>query len=175
ITVIDSRTTSLALGMVAEAAARMALTGASRERIVSYVEKLFPLTHIFFVVDTLEYLQRGGRIGGAQALVGTLLNIKPLLAVQNGRVEALERVRTRRKALDRMVAVAVQYAGKMECAYRVGVLHSRSESEADAVAQRVCEQIDCVGLRKGLIGPVLGTHVGPGLVGVVLMPVLPES
>jgi len=110
--------------MVAEEAARLALSGANREQVVARVQKLLPLTHVYFAVDTLEYLRRGGRIGGAQAFLGTLLNVKPLLTLANGRVDALERVRIKRKALDRMVEVAAQRAQETGHPYRVVVVHA---------------------------------------------------
>ncbi len=174
ISVIDSRTTSMALGMVAEEAARMAMAGATRQQIVARVEKLLPLTHVLFTVDTLEYLQRGGRIGGAQALLGTLLNIKPLLTLHNGRVEPVERVRTKRKALDRMVEIAAQRAREAGYAYHVAVIHGQAPDEAAYVASRAREQINCVHIRQSEIGPVLGVHVGPGVVGIAFMPMLSD-
>lgn len=173
ITVMDSRTTSMALGLLVEEAARLAQAGATRERITARIEQLLPLTHVLFIVDTLEYLQKGGRIGGAQALVGTLLNIKPLLTLQNGRVEPLERVRTKRKALDRLVEIAAQRARETMYPYRVAVIHGQAPDEAAYVAHRVSEQINCAHLVQSEIGPVLGVHVGPGVVGAALMPVLP--
>lgn len=174
ITVIDSRTTSMAMGMVAEEAARLALSGANREQIVARVQQLLPLTQVYFAVDTLEYLHRGGRIGGAQAFLGTLLNVKPLLTLANGRVEALERVRTKRKALDRMVEIAAQRTQETGYPYRVVVIHAQAADEAAYVAQLVKEKINCAHLRQTQVGPVIGVHVGPGVVGITLMPVLPE-
>ena len=173
ISVVDSRTTSMALGLLAQEAARMARAGATRVQIVEHLKRLVPLTHIFFVVDTLEYLQKGGRIGGAQALVGTLLNIKPLLTLQEGRVEPLERIRSKRRALARMVEIAAHRAQATGHVYRAAALHSRSPEEAALLAQQIRERIRCEGeVYQGEIGPVLGTHVGPGVVGMAMMPVL---
>ncbi len=174
ISVIDSRTTSMALGLVVEEAARLAQAGATRVQIVEHVKRLLPLTHIFFVVDTLEYLQKGGRIGGAQALVGTLLNIKPLLTLKDGRVEPLERVRSKRRAVTRALEIAAQHAEETGYTYRVAVLHGQAPEEAAALAERVKERIRCERVHQGEVGPVLGTHVGPGVVGIALMPVLPQ-
>ena len=173
ITVIDSQTTSMAMGMVAEEAARLALNGANREQIATRIRQLLPLTRVYFAVDTLEYLHRGGRIGGAQAFLGTLLNVKPLLTLANGRVEALERVRTKRKALDRMVEVAAQHTQETGHPYRVVVIHAQAADEAAYVAQLVTGKINCAHLRQTQVGPVIGVHVGPGVVGIALMPVLP--
>ncbi len=174
ISVIDTRTTSMALGMLAEEAARMAMAGATRQQIVAHVEKLIPLTHVLFTVDTLEYLQRGGRIGGAQALLGTLLNIKPLLTLRDGRVEPVERIRTKRRALDRMVEIAAQWTRETDYAYRVAVIHGQAPDEAAYVANRAREQIRCTHLHQGEVGPVIGVHVGPGVVGLAFMPVLTD-
>lgn len=175
ITVIDSRTTSMALGMIAEEAARMAMRGASHEEIVARVEELLPLTHVYFVVDTLEYLQKGGRIGGAQAFLGTLLNIKPLLTLRDGIVDAMERVRTKRRALDRMLEIVRREAEATGYPYRIGVLHGQAPNDAAYLAHRVRELINCVQVRQSQVGPVLGTHVGPGVVGMAIQPVLPEK
>ena len=174
ISVIDTRTTSMALGMLAEEAARMAMAGATRQQIVAHVEKLIPLTHVLFTVDTLEYLQRGGRIGGAQALLGTLLNIKPLLTLRDGRVEPVERIRTKRKALDRMIEIAVQRTRETGYTYRVAVVHGQAPDEAVYVANRAREQIRCASLHQSEVGPVIGTHVGPGVVGLAFMPILSD-
>ncbi|HEY63878.1 MAG TPA: DegV family protein [Caldilineae bacterium] len=175
ITVIDSRITSMGLGLAVEEAARMAKAGATRQEIAQRIEKLLPKISVLFVVDTLEYLQKGGRIGGAQALVGTLLRIKPLLTLRGGRVDLLERVRTRRKAIDRMIEIAAQRAQAAGCPHRVGVLHAQAPNEAEYIAQQARERLDCEHLLLSQIGPVLGTHVGPGTVGIAMMPMLPEE
>ena len=103
IAVVDSRTTSMGLGFLALAAARAAREGKSMDEIVSLLEPIIPTVHVWFVLDTLKYLAKGGRIGGAQALMGSMLSIKPILQVEGGKVEQLDKVRTRGKAVDRMV------------------------------------------------------------------------
>jgi DegV family protein with EDD domain len=107
-------------------------------------------------------------------LLGTLLNIKPLLTLRNGRVEPIERIRTKRKALDRMIEIAVQRTRETGYTYRVAIIHGQAPDEAVYVATRAQEQIRCAYLHQGEVGPVIGTHVGPGVVGIAFMPMLSD-
>jgi len=165
ITIIDSRLTSVGLGMMVWEAARMAEAGADVAAIKARMEELIGKIKVYFVVDTLEYLQKGGRIGGAKALLGTLLSIKPLLMLHEGRVEPLQQVRTRRKALRRMVELMVQ---EMSSASRVraAVIHAQAEEEAKTVAAQVQAALACEDFFICELGPTLGTHAGPGVIGL---------
>jgi DegV family protein with EDD domain len=165
ITVIDPRTTSAGLGWMVWEAARMAESGAHIAAIQDRLEELSERMRVYFVVDTLEYLQKGGRIGGARALLGTVLRIKPLLMLQEGRVEALEQVRTRRKALQRMITLMTEEMSGYGEVY-AAVLHAQAEDEARALADQVEAILPCKESFIAEIGPALGTHAGPGVIGI---------
>lgn len=168
ITLVDSLSASVGLGYQVMTAARAVEAGASREEIAQRLTRLRDKVHVFFTLDTLEYLHRGGRIGGAQAFLGTLLNIKPILMLQAGRVEGLERVRTKRKAVERMVDIALEKAGPT-LAF-AGVLHGDAEAEAKALAEMLQARARCQEFYTSVVTPVLGAHTGPGVVGVVVCP-----
>ena len=165
VTVIDTRSTSSGLGWMVWEAARMAEAGADVATIQARVAELIDKMRLYFVVDTLEYLQKGGRIGGARALLGTMLNIKPVLKIQEGRVEPLQQVRTRRKALQQMIdLMAEEMSGYSKV--NIAVLHAQAENDAKAVGERVQAAIPCEEFFISEIGPALGTHTGPGVIGL---------
>jgi DegV family protein with EDD domain len=130
---IDSNTTAMAMGFMALAAARAAVEGASLAECKALAEKAREHVGVYLTVDTLEFLHRGGRIGGAQRFLGTALNLKPILAIEDGRVEAVERVRTRGKALDRLVELVAEKCGGRS-PVRMATLHA--DAEADAKSPR---------------------------------------
>ena len=165
ITVIDSLNTSTSLSFVVLAAARAAAAGKSLAEVVAAAEEVRDRVHILFAVDTLEYLHRGGRIGGAKRLLGTTLNIKPLLHLYDGRVEPLAQVRTKRKAIAQMLQVAEERLDGKRMA-EVGVLDVDNPEEGDAVAEQVKERFGISPVYRTMVSPVIGTHVGPGTVGI---------
>ena len=165
IIVIDSLSASAGHGMVVLAAAEAVRKGKGRDEVIALVERVIKGLEIVFVVDTLEYLQKGGRIGGAAALAGTLLNLKPLLEIRDGRVEPLAKVRTRKKALRRALEVlAKRFDG--QDSLRMMVLHAECPEGAEQLAQQVRERFGCTSLQLAEIGPVIGTHAGPGTLGL---------
>jgi DegV family protein with EDD domain len=163
--IIDSQSISMGLGLMSIAAARAAEEGQSAEEIVRLVEKLIQEIHVVFTVDTLEYLHKGGRIGGASALIGSLLNIKPILVLDGGQVEPLEKQRSRRRAVRRVLELVAEGVGSSECVHAV-VLHCGSPGAAQQVIEQVAERFTCVELFAAETGPTIGTHAGPGTVGV---------
>ncbi len=166
--IVDSLTTSMALGFQVLAVARAAAEGASLADCKALAIKAQAFTGVYFFVDTLEFLHRGGRIGGAQRLLGTALNMKPILALQDGKVEAMERVRTKKKALDRLVeVVAEQCAGKSPV--RLASLHANSAEDAQEALARASKLTNAVETVFTDISPVVGTHTGPGTVGLAYM------
>ena len=165
VTVIDPRTTSAGLGWMVWEAARMVEAGADVATIQARLEEMSGRLRVYFVVDTLEYLQKGGRIGGARALLGTMLKIKPLLMLQEGRVEPLEQVRTRRKALQRLIDLITEEMGEYS-EVSAAVLHAQVEDEAKAVAEKLQAALPCKRSFVSEIGPALGTHTGPGVIGI---------
>lgn len=164
IEVVDSRSTSMGLGFVALAAARAAAGGKELAEVAAAARELVPRVSVLFVVETLKYLHRGGRIGGASRLLGSALRIKPLLHLNEGRVDALERVRTKRKAVGRMLEVMMERVG--DAPVYAAVIHANAPEEATKLREQVREQFPCVELYLTEFSPVIGTHIGPGTVGV---------
>ncbi len=165
IEIIDSRSTAMAMGFQVLAAARAAQAGESFAEVVKVAKAAQERTGVIFAVDTLEYLHRGGRIGGAARLLGTALNLKPLLHVNNGRVEPLEKVRTKAKAHARLVElIAARVDGRPKV--RVAALHAAAPQDAENLLQRTVERVQPEEALITVVGPVLGTHVGPGTVGI---------
>lgn len=165
IEIVDSQSTSLGLGMTALAAAAKARAGEDLAAVAAEARRVAGKVHILFGVDTLEFLQRGGRIGKAQAFIGGLLGFKPLLTIDDGLVAPADRVRGKSKVLPRILELMEQRV-PAGTALKVAVWHAMAEEEArrwaDAIAARY--QVDEVAF--GVIGPVVGTHTGPGALGV---------
>jgi DegV family protein with EDD domain len=165
--VVDSGTIAMGLGFAVLAAARAARDGGSTQEVEAAARKVGGATDVLFYVDTLEHLRRGGRIGAAAALVGTALAVKPLLHVTGGRIAPLEKVRTASKALARLEDLAVQRAG--DGPVDVAVHHLAAADKASALAERLLVRmpgLDSVHVSE--VGAVVGAHVGPGLLGVVV-------
>jgi len=163
--IIDSRSTSMGLGFMALTAAQMAADGLDASQIVERVNALVPKMNVLFVVDTLEYLHKGGRIGGAAHLLGSILNVKPLLHLNDGRVDALEKARTKKRAMTRLLEIMESRIGGAQTLY-VAVIHGNAKEEALRLKQEIEERFSCQELHVSEISPVLGVHVGPGVVGV---------
>jgi DegV family protein with EDD domain len=164
LTIVDTPWVSLALGMLCIAAAQAAEAGKSRDEVVAIVNALIPKLNLIFVLDTLEYLKRGGRIGGARAMLGTLLNVKPLLQLEGGQVEPLEQPRSRAKALRRLLEIVEQRVdGKP---LHVGVLHAVVPEDAAALEEELRARFEIKELYTSEIGPVIGVHTGPDTVGL---------
>ncbi|REK53935.1 MAG: DegV family protein [Thermobacillus sp.] len=160
ITVVDSRSASHGFGAAALLAAEMAREGASKEQILEAAYRLLKGMRIYFLVDTLEYLQRGGRIGKAAALIGGLLNIKPILTIQDGVVAPVEKTRGTKKAMNRIIEMLEEEFGRSPV--HVGIGWSKYDEHAKELLARVQEKFDVRSVRHVLIGGVIGAHVGPG-------------
>lgn len=168
ITVIDSLSTSVGLHLMVETAVEAASAGATRQEIVEKVEAIKQSLQIFFVVDTLEYLAKGGRIGNAKAFLGTLLKVKPILVLQDGAIEPLEQVRSKRKAQARMLDLVEEYVGNRGPQARTAITNALVPDEAEALKKEIVERLGCREPVMGELGPVIGTHTGPGVVGVAV-------
>ncbi len=160
VSVIDSQSASMGIGMLCIEAARRARDGADLETIVTAVEDARERGRLLFTVDTLEYLRKGGRIGGAQALLGSMLSIKPVITVKDGAVEPVGKVRTRSKALRFVVDRVKERPVESLC-----VLHAQASDVDDFITmlEPIVPRSDIV---VGEIGPVVGVHTGPGTIGV---------
>ena len=165
IRVVDSLSTSMGLGFITLAAARAAASGKSLDEVVAAAEEMKERIHLIFVVDTLEYLHRGGRIGGAKKLLGTALSIKPLLHFEDGRIEPLIQVRTKRKAIAAMLKVTEERLGGKQMA-EAAVIDADSPEEGDSVAEQVKARFGLSTVYRTVISPAIGTHAGPGTVGI---------
>ncbi len=165
IEIVDSEATAMALGFQVLEAARAAADGKSFEEVVTIARAAKGHTGVLFVVDTLEFLHRGGRIGGASALLGSALNIKPLLELRGGRVEPIERIRTKAKATARMLDLLEErLAGRTPV--RLSAVHAAAEDEARSVLAEAARRLNPVETLMADASPVVGTHAGPGTVGI---------
>lgn len=168
IEIVDSKTTAMAMGFQVLAAARAAQEGASLAECKALAEKASQHVGVIFAVDTLEFLHRGGRIGGGARFLGTALNIKPILEVRGGKVEAVERVRTRSKSLQRVVEmVGERIAGKQPV--RLATLHADAPDDARQILEMANQRFNPVESIFSEVSPVVGTHAGPGTVGLAYM------
>lgn len=165
---VDSLTTSMAMGFQVLTAARAAKNGASLLECKAIAEKARDLTGVYFVVDTLEFLHRGGRIGGASRLLGTALNLKPILTVEGGKIEPVARVRTQKKAFEKLLDLVGEKLENSTMA-RVSVLHANAASEADQVMSEVVQRFHPAETVMTEVSPVIGTHTGPGTVGIAYL------
>lgn len=165
IEIVDTQQVSMALGLLAIEAAERARAGASLDDIAAWVRGAIPRMRIIFMVDTLEYLQKGGRIGKAQAFLGSLLNVKPLLEVREGEVHPLERARSRPRALERLAQIALADAP----AERVIAAGSTDLDAARAAAELLRTGFGLPEVPVFRIGAVIGTYAGPGCVGVCVL------
>jgi DegV family protein with EDD domain len=168
IVVLDSNSTSMAMGFHVLSAARAAQAGASLAECQKLAEEAQKHSGVYFVVDTLEFLRRGGRIGGAQAMLGSALNLKPLLELRDGRIESIEKVRTKGKAINRMIELIIERtAGRNPV--RLATLHANVEAEAKSALETAAAQLNPVEQILASVSPVIGTHAGPGTVGLAYM------
>ena len=164
IEVVDTQQASMGIGLVAMAAARAARAGAGFTDVVEEARRALQQVRVLFLVDTLEYLAKGGRIGKAAALLGSMLSIKPLLELREGEVHPLERVRTRARAVGRLSELVQETAPLQE----IAVLHTTTPEEAQALESRLAPLAPEGGTMIGRLGSVVGTYAGPGLLGVGL-------
>ena len=164
ISIVETPWLSMALGLLVVAAAQAAEAGQSREQVVATINALIPKLNLVFVLDTLEYLRRGGRIGGARAMVGTLLNVKPMLEIKGGQVEPLEQPRSRAKALARLMEVLEERSGGKPL--HLAVLHANARAEAEQIGKQIRARYECKEFYITEIGPAIGVHSGPNALGL---------
>lgn len=168
VTLVDSQATAMAMGFQVLDAARAMEAGASLQECAARAEKARERSGVFFAVDTLEFLHRGGRIGGAQRFIGSALNLKPILALKDGRVEGVDRIRTKSKAHDRILELAIeQVKGKSNI--RLATLHADAAEDAKKLMERAAAELSPVESIYTEVSPVVGAHSGPGTVGLAYM------
>lgn len=165
IRIIDTRTIAANLATLVRLAVEWAESGLSADAIVERLQALIPRGQTYFLVATLEYLQKGGRIGGATALIGGALQIKPILQIKDGRVEPLEKVRTRHRAFDRLKELVTALCPRTSEA-RLSVMHADDLAEAQRLARDLQSLLDIDTLPIYNLGASITTHAGPGTLGV---------
>jgi DegV family protein with EDD domain len=165
ISVVDSGSASMGLGLCVLAAARAAQSGASRHECVAAAEHVAARLRIAVAFETLEYLRRGGRIGRAQAFLGGLLHLKPILTIKDGEAFPVTRVRSHQKAMDELASLCTKHQDITEAA----VLHTTTPDAAAALAERARAALPGVPVLLGRFGPVLGVHGGPGMLGIAVV------
>jgi DegV family protein with EDD domain len=164
--IIDSELTSIPLAYMVLSAARAAKKGLSMEKCKQIAETIRENTQVFFAVDTLEFLHRGGRIGGASRFLGTALNLKPILYLHEGKVEALERVRTSKRAHSRLIELLSENINGRSPINLMGVVSAAAQEAASHLLKEIMNNFEPQEVLLANISPVLGTHTGPGTVGV---------
>jgi len=162
--VMNCHTAAIGQGFVALEAARAAVSGAGLEEVIARAEEVAAKVNLLFIIGTLEYLHRGGRIGGAARLLGTMLQIKPVLYLDEGRVEGFANPRTKARAIQLMLRAMTDRVGCRPI--HAAIFHADVLDEAEALRQRVAEQFDCLELYVTEFTPVMGAHTGPGVLGV---------
>jgi DegV family protein with EDD domain len=168
IEIVDSNSISMAMGFQILSVAQAAKEGASLSECKQLAEKAIPHTGVAIAVDTLEYLHRGGRIGGGARFLGTALNIKPILEVVDGRVEPVDKVRTRKKSLARLVDLIAERVGDQK-PVRLAALHANAPEDARSLLEMAVKRLDPIEQVFTEVSPVVGAHAGPGTVGLAYM------
>lgn len=161
----DSEISCMAQGFYAIEAAEMAEKGAAPEEIIRHLDHMKTSMRAYFMVDDLSHLQRGGRLSGAQAFVGSLLKVKPILHFENKLIVPYEKIRTRKKAMNRLFELFGEDAEKGK-PLRAVVIHANREEEADQIIEELSKQYAHVEFYKSYFGPVIGTHLGEGAMGI---------
>jgi DegV family protein with EDD domain len=172
--IVDSRHVSIGLGPLVLHAARMVAAGQTMEDIIASVTDMIDACNLVFLVDTLEYLHKGGRIGTASTLMGTLLSVKPLLTVKDGIIQPLHKARSKKLAQKCMLSLLEERTPPgtpIECA----MTHAVNPEDAGWFEEQIRARYDCKYLYVGEMGPVVGTHVGPGVVGIAIYPWNPSQ
>lgn len=164
IVVMDSASISVGQGILVRAAAEAANRGEPLDRIVRLIRGMIPHVYLVFFVEELAYLEREGRIGKAQALLGSMLNIKPILIVEDGDIVPLEKVRTRPRAIDKLLEFVAEFAQIED----IAILQVDSEKEVQELIERLKLVFPDIDFPISSYGPVLATHIGPGTIGIVV-------
>jgi DegV family protein with EDD domain len=164
VAVIDSRTAAMAEGFVVLAAARAAKAGGSLEDVTAAAEQAIPRVGLYATLETLEYLQRGGRIGEAVSLLGSRLHLHPTLYLAEARVQVAGVVRSRHRAMERMLQLMAEQVGEQPV--HVATFHADAQDEAEQLAAEACARFHCRESYVTAFTPVMGVHTGPGTLGV---------
>lgn len=168
IEVVDSLSGTMTVGLSLTRMLEAAKEGASLEKCREVLENALEHTGVLMTVDTLEFLHRGGRIGGAKKFLGSLINLKPIIELVNGSFSGLEQVRTRGKALNRLVDLAVERIGEQKPVY-IAAMHANAKDAAEELITQVQKKIEYANTIVAEVSPGVGVHLGPGTVGLAYM------
>lgn len=163
---VDSKLTSVPLAFMALSAARAAKRGASLSECKAIAEEIREHAEVFFAVDTLEFLHRGGRIGGASRFLGTALNLKPILYLEEGKIEALEKVRTSKRAHKRLIELVKSRVDGKSSVNLIGVVGAAADEAMAHLVAEIKSNFSPDEIMMADLSPVIGTHTGPGTVGI---------
>lgn len=172
--IFDSLTTSGGLGLQVIAAARFAKEGKSLKKILEKLKTIRNKMETFAILDTLEYLKRGGRIGSVEGFFGSILNIKPILKVIDGELKPFSKTRSVSKAMDKVLE-NIKGKIKENTQIEAAIMHANTIKRADALKRKVLEKFNCREIITLLVGPAIATHTGPGAVGISYYPVIEED
>jgi len=162
---VDSLSCAMGLGLIVLSAARAAAAGQSADEVVAVAEQMRDRVNMLFVVDTLDYLFKGGRISGGKHLLGTAFNIKPILHFHEGQIKPFTQARSKKKAIAQLLDIVQERLGEKKMV-EAAVMDVNAPEEGDAVGEMVKERFGPGGLHRTTVSPVVGTHVGPGTIGV---------
>ncbi|MFU8827106.1 MAG: DegV family protein [Brevefilum sp.] len=163
--VYDSQLVSMSLGFMVMKVARAAKAGASLEECLALAEEVYPKIGVYFTVDTLKYLHMGGRINTAKRVMGSALNIKPIMEIRDGKIELIESVRSRKKALARMLELVARDLGGCE-SVRISTFHAAADEESQTLLAQAVERFNPIETVSTFVSPAIGTHTGPGTVSI---------
>jgi len=166
--VLDTKLVSMALGFQVLAAARAAADGASLSDCLAVAKDAYTKIEVYFTVDTLKYLHAGGRIGSAKRIFGTALDVKPLLQINDGKIDLVASVRSHSKAVERMIEM-VKHDIDGRTPLRISVFHALEDEEAASLTTRLQQELNPIENIPSFVSPVIGTHVGPGTISIAFM------
>jgi len=169
IRIVDTLSCSMGLGFVVLAAARAAAAGEDLDGVIAAAEKMRDKVQLLFVVDTLEYLHRGGRITGTKRLLGTALKIKPLLQFKDGLIQSLSQARTKSKAFELLLQITQERLSGKRMA-EAAIVDIDNPEDGEAIARLTKERLGPNLIHRAEVSPVVGTHVGPGAIGIAFYP-----
>ena len=164
ITIIDGKSFSYAYGYWVMEAAKMLNNGASKEEVISFIEEGISKTDVRFVVDTLDYLKKGGRISGAAKLFATVLDIKPILTIQDGLVMTVDKVRGLKNAISKSADTAIEESENLD---KIVVVHGNDTEKLNLTIDTIKSKADFKEIVTGVVGPTVGSHTGPGVIGII--------
>ena len=168
IEVVDTKLVSMALGFMVMTVARAAKDGASLAECRALVDEVYPKIGVYFTVDTLKYLNKGGRINTAKRLLGAALNIKPLMEIRDGKIELVESIISRKKAMRRMLDLAERDIAGRE-PVRISTFHAAAEKDNEALMAAAIERFNPIETVTTFVSPVVGSHTGPGTLSLAYM------